>query len=105
MKNNFSFFGIKNQSRKTILKPLWGEYKEEIKSDFRNITVALFDKKEREFHYCAMEIIFKEMNKKFVIEDIQLIEKLLTKNSWWDSVDFLAKYLLGCYLLQFPEKT
>ena len=105
MKNNFSFFGIKNQSRKAILKPLWGEYKEEIKSDFRNITLALFDKKEREFHYCAMEIIFKEMNKKFVIEDIQLIEKLITKNSWWDSVDFLAKYLLGYYLLQFPEKT
>jgi 3-methyladenine DNA glycosylase AlkD len=52
-----------------------------------------------------MEIIFKEINKKFVKEDIQLIEKLITKNSWWDSVDFLAKYLLGNYLLQFPEKT
>jgi 3-methyladenine DNA glycosylase AlkD len=105
MKNNFPFLGIKNQSRKTILKPLCSYYKEEIKSNFRNITLVLFDKKEREFHYCAMEIIFKEINKKFVKEDIQLIEKLITKNSWWDSVDFLAKYLLGNYLLQFPEKT
>jgi len=105
MKNNFSFFGIKNQPRKAILKPLWRKYKDEIKLDFRNIALALFDKTEREFHYCAMEIIFKEINKKFVKEDIQLIEKLITKNSWWDSVDFLAKYLLGNYLLQFPEKT
>jgi 3-methyladenine DNA glycosylase AlkD len=105
MKNNFSFFGIKNQPRKAILKPLWRKYKDEIKLDFRNITLALFDKTEREFHYCAMEIIFKEINKKFVKEDIQLIEKLIIKNSWWDSVDFLAKYLLGNYLLQFPEKT
>jgi 3-methyladenine DNA glycosylase AlkD len=105
MKNNFSFFGIKNQPRKAILKTLWGKYKDEIKLDFRNIALALFDKTEREFHYCAMEIIFKEINKKFVKEDIQLIEKLITKNSWWDSVDFLAKYLLGNYLLQFPEKT
>lgn len=105
MKNNFSFFGIKNQPRKAILKPLWRKYKDEIKLDFRNIALALFDKTEREFHYCAMEIIFKEINKKFIKEDIQLIEKLITKNSWWDSVDFLAKYLLGYYLLQFPEKT
>ncbi len=105
MKNNFPFLGIKNQSRKAILKPLWSEYKEEIKSNLRSITLALFDKKEREFHYCAMEIIFKEINKKFVREDIQLIEKLITKKSWWDSVDFLAKYLLGNYLLQFPDET
>ena len=105
MKNNFSFFGIKNQPRKAILKPLWRKYKDEIKLDFRNIALDLFDKTEREFHYCAMEIIFKEINKKFIKEDIQLIEKLITKNSWWDSVDFLAKYLLGYYLLQFPEKT
>jgi len=105
MKNNFPFLGIKNQSRKAILKPLCSKYKEEIKSNFRNITLALFDKKEREFHYCAMEIIFKEINKKFIREDIQLIEKLITKNSWWDSVDFLAKYLLGNYLLQFPDET
>ena len=61
MKNNFSFFGIKNQPRKAILKPLWRKYKDEIKLDFRNITLALFDKTEREFHYCAMEIIFKEI--------------------------------------------
>ena len=79
MKNNFSFFGIKNQPRKAILKPLWRKYNDEIKLDFRNITLALFDKTEREFHYCAMEIIFKEINKKFVKEDIQLIEKLIKK--------------------------
>jgi 3-methyladenine DNA glycosylase AlkD len=30
---------------------------------------------------------------------------LIITNSWWDSVDFLAKYLLGNYLLQFPEET
>ncbi|MBC8882440.1 DNA alkylation repair protein [Flavobacterium piscinae] len=34
-----------------------------------------------------------------------LIEKWLTTHSWWDSVDLLAKYLLGNYLLQFPEQT
>lgn len=43
--------------------------------------------------------------KKFVINDIQLIENLIITNSWWDSVDVVAKYLLGGYLQQFPNET
>lgn len=43
--------------------------------------------------------------KNFAIEDIKLIEKLIITNSWWDSVDTIAKYLLGGYLQQFPLET
>jgi 3-methyladenine DNA glycosylase AlkD len=56
-------------------------------------------------HYCAIEILIKNLKNNYIKDDIQLIEKLITTNSWWDSVDFLAKYLLGNYLLQFPEET
>ena len=61
--------------------------------------------KEREFHQTAIDLLVKEFKKNFVLEDIQLIEKLIITNSWWDSVDTIAKYLLGGYLLQFPSET
>lgn len=104
MKNNFSFLGIKTEERRAIFKRNCDQHKDEIKSNFRAITWELFTKKEREFHQCAIDLICKEIKKKYVINDIQLIEKMLITHSWWDSVDVLAKYLLGHYLLQFPEK-
>lgn len=104
MKNNFTFLGIKTDERRAIFKRNCEKHKDEIKSYFRAITWKLFSKKEREFHQCAIDLIVKEIKKKYVIDDIQLIEKMLITHSWWDSVDTLAKYLLGNYLLQFPEK-
>jgi 3-methyladenine DNA glycosylase AlkD len=104
MKNNFSCLGIKTDERRAVFKSNCDKHKDEIKANFRTIAWELFNKKEREFHQCGMDLMFKEIKKKYVVEDIQLIEKFLITNSWWDSVDALAKYLLGHYLLQFPEK-
>ena len=104
MKNNFSFLGVVTEKRRAILKLHLENHKQKIKDNFRTIAWELFNKKEREFHYCGQEILFKEIKKNYVKEDIHLIEKFITANSWWDSVDFLAKYLLGNYLLQFPEQ-
>jgi 3-methyladenine DNA glycosylase AlkD len=105
MKNNFKFFGIKTVERRQILKKLWKANEQEVSQNTRQITLELFQKQQREFHYCAVEILIQELKQKYIKEDIQLIEKLIITNSWWDSVDFLAKYLLGNYLLQFPEET
>lgn len=104
MKNNFSFLGIKTEERRAIFKSNYEVHKTAIKSNFRSIAWELFGKKEREFHQCAIDLMVKESKKKWVIDDIQLIEKMLTTHSWWDSVDVIAKYLLGNYLLLFPEK-
>lgn len=104
MKNNFAFLGVATQKRRLVLKSHLEENKAEIKFNFRNIAWELFNKKEREFQYCNQEIIIKEIKKNYIKEDIFLIEKFITTNSWWDLVDFLAKYLLGNYVLQFPEE-
>ena len=104
MKNNFSFLGIKTTPRRTLFKEIWNYHKEEIKQNAREIALELYQKKEREFHYCAIENLMKELKKKNSKEDIQLIEHLIITHSWWDSVDTIAKYLLGNYLVQFPEE-
>lgn len=104
MKNNFSFLGIKTTPRRTLFKEVWNHHKDEVKQNAREIALELYLKKEREFHYCAIEILMKELKKKNIKEDIQLIERLIISHSWWDSVDTIAKYLLGNYLTQFPEE-
>ena len=105
MKNNFTYFGIKTEKRRAIFKSNYEQNKSEVKSNFRAIAWELFQMKEREFHQAAIDLLVKEFKKNFVLEDIQLIEKLIITNSWWDSVDTIAKYILGGYLLQFPSET
>lgn len=105
MKNNFTFFGIKTEKRRRIFKEIWKENKEEVSANAREIALDLYSKPEREFQYCAIEILIKELQGNYKKEDIQLIEKLISDNSWWDSVDTIAKYILGEYLLEFPLET
>lgn len=105
MKNIFSFLGIKTEQRRAIFKAVYEKHKPEIKLNYREITWQLYQEKEREIHQCAIDLIQKEIKKKFVLEDIQFIEKLIITNSWWDSVDTIAKYLVGGYLQQFPKET
>ncbi|MFV8327738.1 DNA alkylation repair protein [Flavobacterium sp. ZS1P14] len=105
MKNNFPFFGIKTEERRRIFKTVWKENKQEVATGSRAIALALYSKQEREFHYCAIEILIKELKGNYKKEDIQWIENLILQNSWWDSVDTIAKYILGEYLLEFPLET
>ncbi|RKS94031.1 DNA-7-methylguanine glycosylase [Flavobacterium limicola] len=105
MKNNFPFFGIKTEERRRIFKEIWKENKQEVTANARAIALELYRKQEREFQYCAIEILIKELKGNYKKEDIQLIEKLITNNSWWDSVDTISKYILGEYLREFPLET
>ncbi len=104
MKNNFDFLGIKTEPRRAILKSIIEKNKQELKTNFRVIASELFNHNEREFHSCAIDILVKEFPKNYKLDDIHFIEKLITTNSWWDSVDVIAKYLLGGYLQHFPEQ-
>lgn len=103
MKNHFAFFGIKTTERRQLFKEVWKANKEEVAKNAREIAIALYAKDQREFHYCAIEILIKELKGKYKQKDIDIIEKLLTHNSWWDSVDTISKNILGEYLLEFPE--
>ena len=105
MRNHFTFFGIKTEVRRQIFKKICNENQLEISDNPRVIAMGLFAKKERELHYCGIEILIKQLKGNYKKEDIHLIEKFITTNSWWDSVDTISKYILGEYLLEFPLKT
>jgi len=105
MRNHFLFFGIKTEERRRIFKAIWKENQQEVAKKTRDLALLLFSKEQRELHYCAIEILIKLLKGNYKKEDIQLIEKLIITHSWWDSVDPIAKNILGEYLLEYPSET
>ena len=105
MKQYFSYYGIQTTARRATFKALFDKHKTEIVQDFRAIAWELFTQPQRELHYCGIEILQKLLPKNWQKTDLELIENFLVTNSWWDSVDTIAKYLLGGYLARFPEET
>lgn len=105
MKDLFSFYGIKTTERRAIFHDLLKSNKQEISEDYREIALTLIKKEYRELHYCGIEILIKNLKKNYRKDDIKLIETFLITNSWWDSVDTISKYLLGQYLIEFPNET
>ncbi|SHJ68756.1 3-methyladenine DNA glycosylase AlkD [Aquimarina spongiae] len=105
MKNRFRFYGVKAPIRKAILKETLISFKGSITPEnCSELVLQLYAMEERELHLCAIELVDQTLKKKYRKEDIVLIEKLITTHSWWDTVDFIAKHILGNYLLQFPDE-
>lgn len=104
MKNNFKFLGIKTEARRSILKKVLKNHHNEVKNNYRSIAIDLYKNNYREVHQCAIDLVLLYIKKDFKKEDVQFLEHLLIYNSWWDSVDTLAKYGIGGYLKKFPEE-
>jgi len=101
MKDKFFFLGIKSPERRALTRTFYKNYNRPDINILENIIRKLWDLKEREFQYFAMELVEKEL-KKMVQNDIQLFEFLVVNKSWWDTVDFIAANLVGKHLLNFP---
>lgn len=102
LKNKFPFFGIKNEKRKALQKAfLIGKTLPE-GDVFKNLIMKLWALPQREFHYFAIELLEKPLKK---ADDswMPLLEKMITENSWWDSVDTVASKLIGGYLKKYPK--
>ena len=104
MKDLFPFLGIKAPERKALLKQILDSKKEELKANCRAIAIALYELDEREFHYCAIELVGKFLNNKYAEADFDYISDLITTKPHWDTVDFIAKHILGNYILQYWDK-
>ncbi|MEW7279749.1 DNA alkylation repair protein [Aquimarina sp. 2201CG1-2-11] len=105
MRELFSYYGVKAPIRKALLKETYATYLPDLShSSIISIAKELYEKPQRELHYCAMEITDRFLKKKYIIDDIHFIEFLITTHSWWDTVDFIAKHILGNYLLQYPDQ-
>jgi len=102
LKNRFVHYGLKTPIRREIQKPfLLKSYLPE-KQIMLEIVRTLWDRPEREFHYFAQELIFK-YHRQFEPADMEYFEYMITHQSWWDTVDFIATKLVGTFFKMYPD--
>ncbi len=104
MRNKFEFYGIKAGLRRELFRKAIANNKQEVQTDCRILVRDIYESPYREMHLCAMELFFRIHRRSFSPEDIELITYLIRTHSWWDTVDYIAKNLLGQYLKIYPEK-
>jgi 3-methyladenine DNA glycosylase AlkD len=102
MKGLFVFHGISSPTRKEIQKEWYGSIIKNSTVNIRSLILDLWNQKEREFHYAAIDVLIRQPKKFIQAADSELMEFLITKHSWWDSVDLIASHYVGDYCRQFP---
>jgi len=103
MRNQFDFYGLRARVRREIQKPLFSQHSLLSKPNLEQVIRILWTKKERDYQYCAQELLFKNAIQ-FTRDDIKLFEFMITTKSWWDTIDFLAPKIIGYYFNLYPEE-
>ncbi len=103
MKNHFSFLGLKTPDRSALLKEFIAEKGLPEPEKLLAVVNRLWEEDEREFQYNALYLLDKQ-HKQMDENWLPHLENLITKKSWWDTVDTLAAQLCGRYFTRFPEE-
>lgn len=101
MRDQYDFFGIKAPLQREITKP---SFAKSALPEYKNIYMIVktfWSKPEREYQHVAMELVSKYV-KEFDEKVIELLEFMITNKSWWDTVDYIAAWLVGGYFKKFP---
>ena len=97
MRGQFDYYGLVSPIRRELSKPFLKELPKEPKADLYLLIELLWQQPQREFHYIAQELFFKIAKNTLEKEDLAFIESLIIRNSWWDTIDFLAPKILKIY--------
>jgi 3-methyladenine DNA glycosylase AlkD len=101
MRDQFLFVGVKTPARREALRQVIGQ--EGMPEQPLAVAQLLWDKTEREFQYCAIDLLLRNSKRNEQTENLVFYERLVTTKSWWDTVDALAQ-VVGQHLAKFPEK-
>jgi len=101
MKDKFAFLGIHKPKRAELQKQFLQQSRtfKKINWDF---VYSLWELPEREFQYLALDYLLA-MKNKLAKSDIEDVELLIIRKSWWDSVDCLATNITGTLCTKYPE--
>lgn len=103
MKNKFEFFGLKAQPRRKITREFKRRENRPAYDQLEEVIKLVWQKPEREFQYFGTEIL-ERYQKQFTEDIIDLFEYMISHKSWWDTVDRIAKKLVGEYFIIYPDR-
>ncbi len=104
MLNKFEFFGIQSPLRKQLTAQFIQLNGLPAMEHLDETVRAVWQLPQRELHYAMMEIASR---KAFLTDPgrINLYRYMITNNSWWDTVDYIASNLVGAWLIKHHEMT
>jgi 3-methyladenine DNA glycosylase AlkD len=103
MRDQFMYFGLRAPEMKQVWKEhLSSEGLPKIE-DLETIIQSCWACEEREMQVIALYIL-DQFVKDLRVEDIKLLEYMITTKAWWDTIDHIAKKQVGGYFLKFPEQ-
>ncbi|MBS3768247.1 MAG: DNA alkylation repair protein [Candidatus Cloacimonetes bacterium] len=103
MRDKFEFFGIKSKSRRKATRELMQAENRPAYSKLNQLVRKLWELPQREYQYFGMELLEK-YKKDFQLDIIDIFVYMITHKSWWDTVDMIAKKLVGEYFKIFPQE-
>jgi 3-methyladenine DNA glycosylase AlkD len=103
LRSQFEFYGIKTPLRRQLQKPFLSKSNLPPKIQLESIVKELWNKRERECHYFAQELVEKYIFE-FDESDIHLLEYMITHQSWWDTVDYISTKLVGPFFKKYPDR-
>jgi 3-methyladenine DNA glycosylase AlkD len=101
LRNLFTCYGIYNPRRKEIHREFFKKQGLPPDDHYDEITRKLWDLPQRDFQYFGM-ILLEKARKKASPERIELYEFTIINKSWWDTVDFIAAWLVGEQFRLYP---
>jgi len=101
MRNHFEFYGLNAAAWLNVSKELFKKEGLFTGKELIEFTRLCFADEHREVHYVALQMIEKNIKKQDE-SFIKFLEELILTQSWWDSVDWIAK-LVMLHFQRFPK--
>ena len=102
MRNQFVFLGIPTPERRRLQRAALGDLAPPTERQLKQITLALWRKREREFQYAACDYLRTHVGVASA-GFIDVAAHLVTTKAWWDTVDTLAAHSVGPLVRRHPE--
>ena len=90
VRDQFEYLGVGTTERRAAVTPLIRAFKPVDAEELRSAAEGLWAMREREFLYCAAEMLAR-YQAVLGLDDLQWLLSLAQQKSWWDSVDSLVK--------------
>lgn len=103
MRDQFEFYGIMAMERKEIARPYFLKENRPSVDELPSVVLILWDVNQREVQQLTMELVDK-YKRELDASHFDLLEKMITQKSWWDTVDYIAATLVGNLVKRFPKE-
>jgi len=101
MQGKFDFYGIKAPIRRKLVQDYMKKNQRPAYADLSAVVKKFWECPQREHQYFASELVEKYRSD-FDREIIDLLEFMIVNKPWWDTVDMIAKKLVGHYFKLYP---